>query len=212
MPTSPPAALVSPVTAVWVLKSTVVASSSRRKIPFSCLSSACSPTSHHSDLGIANPIDCGPAVLFAAVSASRKEMRPSGPGSCATPCGAAKSVTSSTVVTVSVCAEAPATRTKSAERARPGRGEDTVRSPGVRNRLERAGRGEASNACAATRPYTPRRSVSPPDARRPLPQPTPDVPRPQPSVLQTLAQTTGSAPKVLLPDSASEIGTSPVVD
>jgi tetratricopeptide (TPR) repeat protein/tRNA A-37 threonylcarbamoyl transferase component Bud32 len=45
-----------------------------------------------------------------------------------------------------------------------------------------------------------------------LPQPTPDVPRPQPSVLQTLAQTTGTPPKVLLPDSASEHGTSPVVD
>ena len=45
-----------------------------------------------------------------------------------------------------------------------------------------------------------------------MPQPTPDAPRPQPSVLQTLAQTTGSPPKVLLPDSASEHGTSPVVD
>jgi serine/threonine-protein kinase len=31
-------------------------------------------------------------------------------------------------------------------------------------------------------------------------------------VLQTLAQTTGEPPKVLLPDSASELGTSPVVD
>jgi serine/threonine protein kinase/predicted negative regulator of RcsB-dependent stress response len=45
-----------------------------------------------------------------------------------------------------------------------------------------------------------------------VPQPTPDDPRSQLSVLQTLAQTTGTPPKVLLPDSNSEHGTSPVVD
>jgi len=45
-----------------------------------------------------------------------------------------------------------------------------------------------------------------------VPQPSPDSPRSNLSVLQTPAQTTGEPPKVLLPDSASELGTSPVVD
>jgi hypothetical protein len=43
-----------------------------------------------------------------------------------------------------------------------------------------------------------------------MPQPN-DAPRPQPTVLQSIAARTGRAPKVLLADSGSEHGASPVV-
>jgi len=64
-------------------------------------------------------------------------------------------------------------------------------------------------AFARARPYTPG-SLSLPDEVAPLPQLPPDEPSHR-SVLAILGQKTGLAPKILLPDSGSEHGASPVV-
>src|SRR6266542_2445707 len=102
MPISGPLGLVSPMFAVWDEKSTVVPESLRKKAPCSSRSSPTSGTSQNSAGGMAKAMVWAPGVLFAAVTASRKLTRPSGPGKSLTCCKPEKSETSSSVVTVTV--------------------------------------------------------------------------------------------------------------